>query len=277
MVLDLDERYRAIIDRVQVNIPFKMFFDGYLEAFESAGLNPEIGMDADALEHCSRADFKKVAGIFKSNGRTITFHGPFADMAPGSQDPGFLQLTRRRLQQMIELIELFEPLTIVCHPGYDFRRHSYYREAWLATSLETWQDAGEKIRRAGSRLMLENVYETDPVQMRPLCDQLAGLNVGFCFDIGHHFAFGNVSMEAWLTELGPYLGQLHLHDNSGADDEHRALGQGDIALEPLFEFLKGRGDNLPVLTLEPHRAEDLEGSLKYLAARLGGGGGDSIP
>ncbi len=269
MGLVLDERLKPIIEKVQVNIPFGMFFDGYLELFETAGLNPEICMDAESLERYSRADFEKVAAIFKRNGRTITFHGPFADMVPGSQDPGFLQLTRKRLQQMVELIEVFEPLTIVCHPGYDFRRHSYYREAWLATSIETWRDAGEKISRAGSRLMLENVYETDPGQMLPLFSELAGPDIGFCFDVGHHFAFGKVAMEEWLHMLGPYLGQLHLHDNTGREDEHRALGQGDIALEPLFEYLREKTENQPVLTLEPHRSEDLEASLEFLEARLG--------
>lgn len=268
MGLVLDERLKPIIDRVQVNIPFGMFFDGYLELFESAGLNPEICMDADALERFTMADFKKIAKIFKGNGRTITFHGPFADMVPGSQDPGFLQLTRKRLQQTVALIEVFEPLTIVCHPGYDFRRHSYYREAWLATSLETWRDIGAQIGRAGSRLMLENVYETDPGQMLPLFSQLDGEDIGFCFDVGHHYAFGNVSLDAWLQTLGPYLGQLHLHDNSGADDEHRALGQGEILLAPLFDYLRARGDNPPVLTLEPHRAEDLVPSLEYLQGQL---------
>ena len=264
----LDERLQPIIDNVQVNIPFGMFFDGYLELFESEGLNPEICMDAEALERFTRADYEKIAGIFKSNGRTITFHGPFADMVPGSQDPDFLALTRQRLDQMIALIEIFEPVTIVCHPGYDFRRHSYYREAWLATSIETWRTAGEKISRAGSRLMLENVYETDPGQMQPLFDALDSEDIGFCFDVGHHFAFGNVPMNEWLTALGSRLGQFHLHDNSGADDEHRALGQGDITLEPLFDYLQAKKDNLPVLTLEPHRVEDLAPSLEYLRGQL---------
>ncbi|MCP3951691.1 MAG: sugar phosphate isomerase/epimerase, partial [Desulfobacterales bacterium] len=259
---------KPIIDKVQVNIPFGMFFDGYLELFESAGLNPEICMGGDSLEQFSKADFEKIARVFKNSGRTITFHGPFADMVPGSQDPGFLALTRKRLDQMIALIDIFEPLTIVCHFGYDYRRHGYYREDWLATSLETWREAGEKISRAGSRLMLENVYETDPGQILPLFKELAGADIGLCFDVGHHFAFGTVSMDAWLTQLGPYLGQFHLHDNSGAEDEHRALGQGAISLAPLFDYLRARTDNPPVLTIEPHRVEDLIPSLEYLREKL---------
>ena len=268
MGLVLDQRYKAIIDKVQVNIPFGMFFDGYLALFETLGLNPEIGLDAAALDRFSKADFKKIAGIFQGNGRTVTFHGPFADMAPGSQDPAILQLTRKRFQQVVELVEVFNPLTVVCHPGYDFRRHGYYREEWLETSLETWAVLGEKISQAGSRLMLENVYETNPGQMDPFFSQLAGFNIGFCFDVGHQNAFGNVPMNEWLTTLGPYLGQLHLHDNTGVEDEHLALGQGDIVFEPLFEYLRKRAENPPVLTLEPHHSEDLEPNLAFLEARL---------
>lgn len=77
-----------------------------------------------------------------------------------------------------------------------------------------------------------------------------------------------MGMDAWLETLGPHLGQLHLHDNSGADDEHRALGQGEIALAPLFDYLRARADNPPVLTLEPHRVEDLVPSLDYLRESL---------
>jgi len=160
-------------------------------------------------------------------------------------------------------------VTIVCHAGYDYRQHSYYRDDWLATSLETWRVAGEKIKQAGSRLMLENVYETEPGQMLPFFTDLAGCDVGWCFDIGHHLAFGDVSLDAWLDVLGPYLGQLHLHDNSGADDEHRALGQGTIDFDPLFDHLQAHPETPPVFTLEPHRDEDLAPSLEYLAARLG--------
>jgi sugar phosphate isomerase/epimerase len=268
MGMKLDSRLKPIIERVQINVPFGMFFDGYLDLFLSAGLNPEICMDAEALERFTRADHEEIARVFKSNGRTITFHGPFADMVPGSQDPGFLQLTRKRLDQMIALIEIFEPLTIVCHPGYDYRRHGYYQEAWLATSIETWRSAGEKISKAGSRLMLENVYETDPGQMLPILDALSDLEVGFCFDVGHHYAFGKVALDEWLTAMASYLGQMHLHDNSGGEDEHRPLGQGAIKLDPLFEYLQGRGDELPILTLEPHRAEDLVPNLEYLQGKM---------
>ena len=35
-----------IIQKVQINIPFTMLYETYLDAFIENGLNPEIGLDA---------------------------------------------------------------------------------------------------------------------------------------------------------------------------------------------------------------------------------------
>ena len=39
-----------IIHKVQVNIPFRMLYDTYLDRFLEYALNPEIGIDAAILE-----------------------------------------------------------------------------------------------------------------------------------------------------------------------------------------------------------------------------------
>ena len=45
-----------IIQKVQINVPFSMLYDTYLDAFIKNGLNPEIGLDADALDRFSYQD-----------------------------------------------------------------------------------------------------------------------------------------------------------------------------------------------------------------------------
>ena len=40
---------KALLRKVQVNIPFTMLFDDYLEPFIAYKLNPEVGIDAAAL------------------------------------------------------------------------------------------------------------------------------------------------------------------------------------------------------------------------------------
>jgi sugar phosphate isomerase/epimerase len=92
--------------------------------------------------------------------------------------------------------------------------------------------------------------------------------VGCCFDIGHQFVFGKVSLDSWIDMLGPYIGQLHLHDNSGSKDEHLPLGSGKIDFYPLIGFLKKR-KKLPLITLEPHKEADLWLSMEYLSRMFG--------
>jgi sugar phosphate isomerase/epimerase len=65
--------------------------------------------------------------------------------------------------------------------------------------------------------------------------------------------------------LGPYIGQLHLHDNHGSHDEHLPLGSGKIDFYQLFTYLKSNEIPQPIITLEPHQEEDLWPSLDYLA------------
>jgi sugar phosphate isomerase/epimerase len=91
------------------------------------------------------------------------------------------------------------------------------------------------------------------------------LNPEIGIDAGHLLAFGNGGLKQWLTGLGSYIGQLHLHDNHGLDDEHLPLGHGRIDVNLLFDHLVSRNLPGPIITLEPHREEDLWPSLEYLA------------
>ena len=65
-----------IIRKVQVNIPFRMLDDSYLERFLEYGLNPEIGIDAAALEGFTFADFKRIGKILHDHALTL-FPSPF--------------------------------------------------------------------------------------------------------------------------------------------------------------------------------------------------------
>ena len=253
-------------DRVQINIPYRMLKEGYLEKFLEYRLNPEIGFDADALEGISVPEAKAIAEQLHQTGLTITFHGPFMDLSPGSPDPEIRKISRKRYDQLAALVPLFKPITVVCHTGYDHKRYRDMREQWLENSLKTWGPLAAGMQREGTRLMLENVYERSPSEMLPLFENLTEHGVGFCLDMGHQAVFGDsVPLNQWLQSLSPHLQQLHLHDNMGARDDHWAPGQGNIRFHHLFETLVALGIRPLAVTLEPHKEEDLEPGLEYLA------------
>ena len=249
---------------IQVNIPFTMLRESYLPFFLDQGLNPEIGFDAHALDAFSPWDFSRVARELQAGDLNITLHGPFMDLAPGSADPGVRSLTRQRFEQTLRLVPVFRPKTVVFHGGYDPKRYASMKELWMENSLEIWSWLAARVRTEGSLLMLENVFEQGPEDMRALFEPLREQAVGFCLDTGHQSAFSRVSLSEWFTSLEPYLGQLHLHDNLGEQDEHLALGEGNIDFRMFFEQLRTKRKDPPLITLEPHREEDFLKSLTYL-------------
>jgi len=255
---------RQIIDKIQVNIPFTMLYDSYLDLFIEQKLNPEIGIDAVALKRFSLSDFSNIAELFHKHSRTITLHAPFDDMSPGSQDPAVRGVTRKRFEQMLQLVPLFRPKTVVCHASYDRKRYSYYRDLWIENSLEMFSWLGACVSDEGGQLMLENVYEHSPDDIRILFERLEAYNVGFCLDTGHQAAFSRTSLAEWMDALEPYLEQLHLHDNFCEDDDHIGLGQGKIDFVTFFEHIKTIKKEPPIITLEPHKEEYFQPSVEYL-------------
>jgi sugar phosphate isomerase/epimerase len=254
---------KHILEGTQVNVPFPLLKETYRGAFLKYRLNPEIGFDGATLDHTTVGEVQQVVGPLHESGLSITLHGPFMDLSPGSPDPAVRGLTRRRFEQLLELVPILKPRAVVCHAGYERRRYAFMREAWLKRSCEVWAWLADRLAEFGGLLMLENVYERGPEDLLPLFERLKEKKVGFCLDTGHQSAFGKASLMEWVDTLDPYLGEIHLHDNEGGQDDHLALGKGRVAFPLLFNRLKKRGRS-PILTLEPHREEDLWPSLEYL-------------
>ena len=250
--------------KVHVNVPFDMLHETYLDLILEKRLNPEIGLDAGILDSVPDSMFVKCAARLAQHGISVTFHAPFVDLSPGSIDREIRAATRRRFEQVLRLVPLFRPRTVVCHAGFEKFRYGYMRKKWIENSLAMWHWFSGRLNDLGSRLVLENVYERSPEDILPLFRELSPDNVGFCLDVGHQAVFGDGALGNWLSVLGIYLGHLHLHDNHGDIDSHLALGCGGIDFNPLFEYFRKNPGIRPSITLEPHVQEDLWPSISYL-------------
>ena len=256
--------FEDIIRRVQVCIPFRLLKEKYLPMVLKNRINPEIGIDAEVIDTHSKKDLSEIVSVLKQEGLLITLHGPFSDLVPGGIDKKMLQATRERLKEAFDLIPIFEPLCIVCHAGYDNRRYDEEKDEWLETALETWTPLVKDLEGTRTTLMLENVYEQTPGMILRLLNGLDTEKVGFCFDAGHMNAFSCTNTEGWLKVLGPFIRELHLHDNDGTRDDHLAIGAGKIDFEALFEYVEENHLN-PIMTLEAHKEKWIWQSLKVLS------------
>ncbi|HHB75546.1 MAG TPA: sugar phosphate isomerase/epimerase [Desulfobulbus sp.] len=257
------DNYPDITKKCFINAPFDRLQNELLELFTGNRIQPEIGLEGAWFWDCPFGNFEKIARIFQEQGLDCTLHAPFHDLAPGGFDKRIVALTREKLGRAFALIDLFRPRAIVCHLGFEENKHQAQFDRWLETSLSTWKPLVELAASSGTKVHFENTYEQGSVAHKRLLQELDAENVGFCLDTGHLMAFAGTGWRPWLKELGPWLGQLHLHDNDTTTDAHLALGAGSFDFFDLFGYLKE--NNLrPLVTLEPHSRQDLLHSLAYI-------------
>lgn len=245
-----------------VNAPFFQLENGLLDLFLKHGLQPEIGLEGDALYTKDKSAFARVAALLRQNGLSCTLHAPFFDLAPGGIDPHIREATREKLRRAFELIAIFQPKVIVCHLNFEANKHGYKHTEWFTHSHKTWQELLAIAQKSKTRLVFENTYETNPEQHLLMLEALQSPYAGFCLDTGHISAFAKNSWQDWLPAMDK-LAHLHLHDNCGDSDAHLAVGLGTFDFDGLFRYLSQRGAK-PTVTIEPHTRDDLWTSLDNL-------------
>lgn len=256
---------REVLKKIQVHVPFYLLREKLLRNVIRDRMNPEIGFNHHDLDRYHTDDFREVADRLADAGLLVTFHAPFMDLRPGALDPRIRQISCDRLRQLFDLIPWFRPRSVVCHPSFDERYYISAEARWLENSLETWRSLLGIIRGMETIIALENVYERNPAQMRPLLEALASPQVRFCFDAGHANAFGGAPLGLWIDDLADFLGEIHIHDNHGTDDEHLPVGEGNIPFADLFSMLRQR--NLrPIFTVESHSKQRLRRTLENIRA-----------
>jgi sugar phosphate isomerase/epimerase len=254
---------RDILNKIQVHVPFHRLREELLPMVIREGIHPEISFDHRDPERFQVVDFKQTADRLADAGLSITFHAPFMELRPGAIDPRIREVTLDRLRRVFELIPLFRPRSIVCHPSFDEKYYISVEKQWLAHSLDTWRCLGEYVQETETIIALENVYERGPWQLRPLFDGLDSSRVRFCFDTGHANAFGRASYGEWIEMLGDRLGEIHLHDNDGTTDQHLPVGEGNFPFRELLALVR-RKNLRPILTVESHSEESLRRMLENI-------------
>jgi sugar phosphate isomerase/epimerase len=262
MVSNITEDMLNVLRCVHVNVPWKLM-PQYLPTILELGMNVEIGFEAEELDRVPRSEFRDVAGELHRRGCGITFHGPFWDLSTGSVDRFVRHISRLRIQQALDLADVFRPVQIVCHTGYDPRHHGGQWLSWIERSMEVWEPLVCQAERLKTPLLLENVWEKNPDLHWELFRRIDSTHFGFCLDVGHQNSFSEIPLATWVTSLSDPLREIHIHDNDGSCDAHLPVGKGSINFDGLFSQLNQNGMK-PLLTLEPHREEHLIETLEGL-------------
>jgi sugar phosphate isomerase/epimerase len=249
------------MEPIHVQIPYPMLKD-YLGMLRNRRYDLEIYFPGLVLDQIEKQDIEKQIERLDWNPK-ITLHAPFMDLNPGAMDPMVRSATQVRFRQFLAVAAILKPRAVVFHGAYDRWRYSGRKDIWLENSIDTWQKVMDTATKIGLRVAVENVFDEEPDALQMLIEKIDSPDFGFCFDIGHFNLFSSLTMEQWFESLGRHLVEVHLHDNDGKADSHRALGQGNIDFEHFFRLMNTHAP-LPVLTVEVHDKDGVETSLEQV-------------
>jgi sugar phosphate isomerase/epimerase len=254
------------MEPVHVHIPYGKLRD-YLALIRKRKYDLEIYLPASVLGQLERVDLEVLLDNLDW-GPALTIHAPFMDLNPGAVDPMVRSATQMRFKQVLSVASVLKPRAVVFHAAYDRWRYAGKRELWLENSMETWPRVMEIASRIPDmRVAVENVFDEDPEALGMLIERISSPQFGFCFDTGHFNLFSTMTMEEWFERLGRHLVEVHLHDNGGAEDSHKALGSGTVDFARFFRLINEHRVR-PVYTLEAHEPEDIEPSLEKIRTFL---------
>jgi sugar phosphate isomerase/epimerase len=228
----------------------------YLGMIVQQKLNLEIYFNHSVLQSLDKKKCAEEAKILADAGLKVTFHSPFMDLRPGAIDDKIRRASVDRIKQVFEIVPYFHPVKVVGHPSFDDRYYTSGDDMWLENSAESWKQIAALAADTGTILALENVYEKEPRILRLLFERIFCDHVCFCFDTGHFNVFSYAPLSDWITEMGKYLGHLHIHDNFGRFDEHLPVGCGTFPFILFFELLR-QIKARPTVTMEAHSQDDL--------------------
>jgi sugar phosphate isomerase/epimerase len=243
------------MEPLHIHVPYPALKD-YFELVRLRRYDLEIYFSAAALDQIKQADLEGLKGRLDWD-PSLTLHAPFMDMNPGAVDPLVRSVTQLRFSQFLAVAAVLKPRIAVFHAAYDKWRYSGSTDVWLDNSIDTWKKIMDTASKIGLRMAVENVFDENPDALRMLLDKINSPDFGFCFDTGHFNLFTAVPMETWFESLGSRLLEVHLHDNDGTADAHRALGRGNIDFEHFFSLMSKRA-RMPVFTIEAHDKDELE-------------------
>lgn len=251
---------------IHAHVPYPLLAER-LELLLAQKINPELFFGAEALDRVVWEELGAQADTLRSAGLSTTIHAPFLDLNPGAIDVTIRDATRKRFHQLFQVAELLRPKVMVFHPGFDELRYGDNRLAWLKNSVAFWEEFIPKAQKLGCIIAVENIFEKEPSTLHGLLEAIDDPFFRHCFDVGHWNMFTSVSMDEWFAALGPYIAEVHIHDNYGRADEHLPLGEGVIDFKKFFALLKQYAPDA-VKTLEAHTVERMMCALKNIGKYL---------
>lgn len=175
-----------------------------------------------------------------------SLHGPFLDLKPASPDKEIRRVSQIKYRRTLEIAHELDVQFVVFHSQINpYLNQSFLRELNNKQAAAFWRALMDVTPYKGE-VVIENVFEESPYMLRELVDAIDHDSISINLDIGHS-NLGSAPLSEWIHVLGDKLTYMHIHGNSGFEDQH--IVPSDEKLTSLLEILDKDGLD-PVLALE---------------------------
>ncbi len=185
-------------------------------------------------------------------------HGPFWGIPLAAMDSKVRAAVQERLMQALDFCAEIGGSHMVIHSPFDFLGTPFAPLAdngvfsLLSVIQDTLGPAVEQASKIGCTLVIETIYDRDPLVWLELVESFSSDHVRASVDVGHVFInhqLGAPPPDYWIRYAGSLLGHVHLQDSDGYADRHWVPGDGLINFKAIFAAL-GKIEARPRLIIE---------------------------
>jgi len=181
---------------------------------------------------------RRLEAIAPSYDIRFSIHAPISDVNPGAlcerlREAAVMELIAA-MEQAIEL----DVKTITIHPGFESPVIPGFGSRSAERAKRSMRTIDRIMNEFGVTACLENMPSFKYMLGRTakeMFDLVDGTDMKICYDIGHANTTGQI--DEILDMLGDRIGNIHIHDNNGENDDHMTIGDGNIDFAPILKKL----------------------------------------
>lgn len=173
-------------------------------------------------------DYEKIRDIVDGYKRLLkdfpyikAIHGPFLDLKPASPDMDIRRVSYNKYFNTLKIAQELDVDYVLFHSQINpWLDEPYIKALNNSQNKLFWQDILENFVDFKGTILIENVFEPDPMLLREYIETIDLPNVKICLDMGHAKLRTNKPLNRWVEVLREYVAYIHLHWNEGLYDEH---------------------------------------------------------
>jgi sugar phosphate isomerase/epimerase len=177
----------------------------------------------------------------------FSMHGAYLDVFYVSKDPLICEVAKKRTMQSLQAARYHSINHVVFHTSYRKFFDGYSKNAcddFIKKATAFWLHLKEYIPDEMT-IYLENVEEENPEILFNLIDSIGSPKIRCCLDVGHAHCNSGIPLKNWIDVLGRHIGYVHMHDNTGNNDQHLPLGEGNIPLVETINDILAYSTDIP--------------------------------